>query len=601
MAKNILADLVLRLSANSAELTKGLDRAHNSLTNLERNTKNIGGQITGSIAKISGAFLAIGGAIDFFKKAINAVEGPGDAFASSMAGAKEALFEFQRALVTLDFNKFFSNMREAFNRGKDLEEQLDALADSNAYTRYLTSKLEVESRLLQETIKNTTLDIKVREAAAQKREDIEKQIQDIIVSEAEKTFIIEKQSWESRNKMSVERGIKLYETIRQLSAKELQALQDDYNERNKLGLKWSDGAIQIAEKVANKVMKNNEEIATNTQEAIKTFTGGPEALKKALGIPEDIYKNYNDFFELLDKGERDVIIKLFDSQSKYFNTVANAQQRYNTALKETKNLELKANKPEKVISGMNIIQPEAFKLKTDITKPLTDFRFSYEEFFKKINDITIEGSKTLGETLSTVLPNALKSLGPTLEIIIGDIKEKLKTLNDEMSNIIKMGFIDIASTFAQGIGRLAAGDTDFKIGENILSSIANFLSQLGRYMLTMAPIVKAIKTAIKSMNPALMIAGGIALLALSGIIQGGIAKRAKATNFAQGGIAYGETFARIGEYSGARTNPEVVAPLDRLKDLMGMTNPFNGEVIFRIGERELVGILTTANKKQVNF
>ena len=38
---------------------------------------------------------------------------------------------------------------------------------------------------------------------------------------------------------------------------------------------------------------------------------------------------------------------------------------------------------------------------------------------------------------------------------------------------------------------------------------------------------------------------------------------------AEGGIATGPTTALIGEYAGAGSNPEVVAPLDRLKGLLG--------------------------------
>ena len=37
---------------------------------------------------------------------------------------------------------------------------------------------------------------------------------------------------------------------------------------------------------------------------------------------------------------------------------------------------------------------------------------------------------------------------------------------------------------------------------------------------------------------------------------------------ALGGIAYGRTLAEVGEYPGARSNPEVIAPLDKLRDLM---------------------------------
>tara|TARA_R110000744_G_scaffold278092_2_gene390369 strand:- start:1136 stop:3784 length:2649 start_codon:yes stop_codon:yes gene_type:complete len=38
---------------------------------------------------------------------------------------------------------------------------------------------------------------------------------------------------------------------------------------------------------------------------------------------------------------------------------------------------------------------------------------------------------------------------------------------------------------------------------------------------------------------------------------------------ADGGIAFGDTLARVGEYQGASANPEVIAPLSKLRDLLG--------------------------------
>ena len=41
-----------------------------------------------------------------------------------------------------------------------------------------------------------------------------------------------------------------------------------------------------------------------------------------------------------------------------------------------------------------------------------------------------------------------------------------------------------------------------------------------------------------------------------------------ATPFANGGIVYGPTIALTGEYAGASSNPEVIAPLSKLKDII---------------------------------
>lgn len=48
--------------------------------------------------------------------------------------------------------------------------------------------------------------------------------------------------------------------------------------------------------------------------------------------------------------------------------------------------------------------------------------------------------------------------------------------------------------------------------------------------------------------------------------------------FADGGIAYGPTVGLFGEYAGASTNPEVVAPLDRLKSLITPASEGGGRI-----------------------
>lgn len=68
-----------------------------------------------------------------------------------------------------------------------------------------------------------------------------------------------------------------------------------------------------------------------------------------------------------------------------------------------------------------------------------------------------------------------------------------------------------------------------------------------------------------------------------GLIMAGIAAAAGAVqiatiagqSFAKGGVVYGETMATVGDYPGASTNPEVIAPLSDLKKIIG-TGKFEG-------------------------
>lgn len=71
--------------------------------------------------------------------------------------------------------------------------------------------------------------------------------------------------------------------------------------------------------------------------------------------------------------------------------------------------------------------------------------------------------------------------------------------------------------------------------------------------------------------------------------------------FASGGIVYGETLATVGEYAGAVHNPEVIAPLSKLKDMITPLTPDFGDVKFVIEQNQLVGILSKANDKNIYF
>ena len=76
-----------------------------------------------------------------------------------------------------------------------------------------------------------------------------------------------------------------------------------------------------------------------------------------------------------------------------------------------------------------------------------------------------------------------------------------------------------------------------------------------------------------------------------------IASIRQATAFAEGGIVSGPTYALVGEYAGARNNPEVIAPLDKLRSLIEPQRGFEaGQVRFEIEGRTLVGILEKVNR-----
>ena len=70
------------------------------------------------------------------------------------------------------------------------------------------------------------------------------------------------------------------------------------------------------------------------------------------------------------------------------------------------------------------------------------------------------------------------------------------------------------------------------------------------------------------------------------------------TPFADGGIVYGPTLSIMGEYAGARSNPEVIAPLNKLKSLIGGESNGGGRLEARLRGRDLV--LALANETRIS-
>lgn len=80
----------------------------------------------------------------------------------------------------------------------------------------------------------------------------------------------------------------------------------------------------------------------------------------------------------------------------------------------------------------------------------------------------------------------------------------------------------------------------------------------------------------------------------AGIIGGMAPLLSGLTAFANGGLVYGATRALVGEYPGARNNPEVIAPLSKLKKELGGNG--GATVRFVIKGQNLVGVISNTTR-----
>jgi chromosome segregation ATPase len=173
------------------------------------------------------------------------------------------------------------------------------------------------------------------------------------------------------------------------------------------------------------------------------------------------------------------------------------------------------------------------------------------------------------------------------KVAIGQINAAFATLQTQA-----------AVSFGQFLGDLASGEQmagqDF--GKNMLAAIASFMDSLGKALIATAVASDAFQKLILT-NPLGAAAAGIALIAGAQIVRNSLKEGPNVTAFADGGIVSGPTLGLMGEYPGASTNPEVIAPLDKLKSLMKPSDSGSGYIASTmVSGRDLAIVLNRYNK-----
>ena len=148
--------------------------------------------------------------------------------------------------------------------------------------------------------------------------------------------------------------------------------------------------------------------------------------------------------------------------------------------------------------------------------------------------------------------------------------------------------------------------------EGIIGAMLNMVVQMGSAVIKEAIINKAkqaflAKTAMANAvligTNAAVASGPAGLLTLGPAIAGAMgqvgAAMAGVTAFANGGIVSGPTMGLIGEYPGAKSNPEVIAPLNKLQSMLdggGSNVNVSGEFVVR--GQDLILALQRAEKQK---
>lgn len=207
----------------------------------------------------------------------------------------------------------------------------------------------------------------------------------------------------------------------------------------------------------------------------------------------------------------------------------------------------------------------------------------YEERLNLVNKTIIagaEGNLPKGSTELLKAPNIQAMDVPAIEF---PLKIDEKSYQRVQQKIRESGYVFVKEAqitarqmsgilsnsiqgFMEGFGEAVASGNGLEILRSFLLSLMDMLQQFGSALIAAGMASEALKAIAWS-----GIGGIIAGSALIAATAAAKAALQNITAFAAGGIVSGPTLALVGEYSGASNNPEVIAPLNKLRSMLEPT------------------------------
>ena len=216
------------------------------------------------------------------------------------------------------------------------------------------------------------------------------------------------------------------------------------------------------------------------------------------------------------------------------------------------------------------------------------------------------GGKGVGAALNTPIDTV--NLLPTLDLLpdklesISAANERLKQTNEDVAK----SFNNIAPTAKSaydmlGDGQKIIANSILSFGELAASGFESMKELAAAVRKSIADIIAnfirmyvAKALASVPLSP-FMVAIAPAIAAAAGGVARSLIMKIGAPKLAQGGLAYGPTMATVGDNRNARVDPEVIAPLSKLKSMMGDMG-VGGSLETRISGNDLIILLNRSQK-----
>jgi hypothetical protein len=504
---------------------------------------------------------------------------------------------------------------------KTLKEEYPGLLDRYNEEEIMLGKADVAFKKLTKTLWAYAK----AKAAQSTLEEIAGKQNKLIVERADLLDEFNKKNIKNFSKEATytEDGIRLMSDYDRESQRRINLLKENakaYNELDNQAKKY----LKIQEANIN-AEKDLNDFQTKTAEQLERERLAKEALAKADRDRAEAAKKRISDLSKINKAESDAVLSLMDEKDKELRLVTKSYiDKLNLAAQygeDTTILEIAwRNELAGIRKKYDDIEVQELNKKNDkIAKIYEDNRNAIRDAIRNINNGFVKDNvKSINDQTNAELKankgrrrSQIKALeeerikldqernkaletnsdvGPVdkaIEKNINDLKaysNEWQVTSDAINNAVESMIEGGIATFAENIGKALAGEKVDLFG-GFLALLGEGLSTIGKALIAYGVAMDAFKKAFK--NPFAAIAAGIALIAIGSFIgskisqnSSGGSKQSSPKKFANGGIISGPTMGLMGEYPGAQNNPEVVAPLDKLKSLIG-SGGGNGQFILR--------------------
>lgn len=508
MAQKALYDLTLKISANSAELSKGIKDANAKMDSFQQN-------VAGQMKKVQGAFIAaaavigtLKGTLETVKKGMNETGEGADKLEKFTIKLKEGFDSLAASIVKADFANMIQNWKNATRAAGDYADKMDLVNDR-------LSDLSVRRAAVASSV--ATLRVKKEEGTITKAEVEELKQNTELLLEIE-TEIYQSAYEAARNKIAETRGV---------SADLFTNLEAGINARALLRGEELDGLDKY---ITDYDAKLKEITSLNTK--IEYFNPGGDSMPVAISRTDSVAVNkaMEEYIANLDEiGKLMIFQQKLAPDDEYKQMIEflikrnNLEGEYAGLLRRT----ISAGKAVKDESGITRV---AGIDKIDTSNISIPDLYSTPEQLLKV--------KKPAQTFAESWEDAAMRTGTALNSIANEFSN--------LADIIQSSMED--------------GSVSFRESMSIMASAA--MSAIGIIQALAIAGLFAKEATSKGLIGVFAALAGVAIIA-------GTISSFKGRKMADGGLVYGSSIVNVGEYAGAKTNPEVIAPLSKLQNIIG--------------------------------